>query len=861
MNKQQLANKIWESANKMRSKIEANEYKDYILGFIFYKFLSDKQVRFMQGKGATAEEIAQLSEDDAETVKYIQSNIGYFIAYKDLFSTWLAMGKSFDVSNVRDALSAFDRLIDPNYKKVFDNIFETLQTGLSKLGESSGSQTKAISDLLQLIKDIPMDGKQDYDVLGFIYEYLISSFAANAGKKAGEFYTPHEVSLLMSEIVAEHVKDRKEIQIYDPTSGSGSLLINIGRSVAKHMDDADNIKYFAQELKQNTYNLTRMNLVMRGILPSNITTRNGDTLEDDWPYFDESDPVGSYNPLYVDAVVSNPPYSQQWDPDGKDTDPRYARFGLAPKGKADYAFLLHDLYHIKPDGIMTIVLPHGVLFRGGEEGFIRKNLVEDNHIDAIIGLPANIFFGTGIPTIIMVLRQKRENTDILIIDASKNYAKVGKNNMLQASDIKRIADTVAARRDVPKFARVVSRAEVRDNDYNLNIPRYVDSAEPPESWDIYASMLGGIPITEVDELAAYWQAFPGLRHALFTTTGGEHVQVVGGDIQNIIDTHPDVQSFTQNYTQAFSGFDTWLSTRLLDGMETLSVSKELPLLAHEIFSRLEPLPLVDNYTAYQLLADQWAGIELDIELIQAEGFAATKAVDPHMVVKKKNGKDVEVQDGYQGRVLPFELVQQTLLHAETAALTQQQDRLALITGELQELLDSLSEDEKEEYSDALNDDNTAFLVNPLAKKVKELLKAQKASSYATDSPEHKLITALQLLSEEKELKKSAKASAAALHLRTKDTIEHLSNEQVYSLLEQKWIVPLTTGLEQLPVAVLATLTAKVQALAGKYATTLADVEKQIATTESELTTMLNDLTGSGTDMAGLAELKFLLGGK
>jgi type I restriction enzyme M protein len=232
-----------------------------------------------------------------------------------------------------------------------------------------------------------------------------------------------------------------------------------------------------------------------------------------------------------------------------------------------------------------------------------------------------------------------------------------------------------------------------------------------------------------------------------------------------------------------------------------------------------------------------------------------------MVVKKKNGKDIEVQDGYQGRVLPFELVQQTLLQTETAALTQQQNRLAQITAELQELLDSLSEDEKEEFSDALNDDNTAFLVNPLSKKVKELLAAQKASSYATDSPEHKLITALQLLNEEKELKKSTKASAAALHLHTKDTIEHLSDEQVYGLLEQRWIAPLTAGLQQLPVAVLANLTAKVQALAAKYATTLADVEKQIATTESELTTMLNDLTGSDTDMAGLDELKNLLGGK
>lgn len=503
MNKQKLASKIWESANKMRSKIEANEYKDYILGFIFYKYLSDKEVRFMKRQGATEEDIRNLSEEDSETVEFIQGNLGYFIAYKDLLSTWINMGKDFDVSNVRDALSAFSRLIEKDYKKVYKGIFETLETGLSKLGESSASQTKAISDLIQLIKDIPMDGKQDYDVLGFIYEYLISNFAANAGKKAGEFYTPHEVSLLMSEIVADHLKDRKEIQIYDPTSGSGSLLINIGRSISKHMDDENNIKYYAQELKQNTYNLTRMNLIMRGILPSNIKTRNGDTLEDDWPYFEDSDPIGTYNPLYVDAVVSNPPYSQNWDSEGKETDPRYARFGLAPKSKADYAFLLHDLYHVKPDGIMNIVLPHGVLYRGGEEGNIRRNLIENNHIDAIIGLPANIFFGTPIETIILVLKQKRDNTDVLIVDASNGYIKEGKNNKLQASDIKRIADTVATRINVPKYSRVVSKEEIRDNEYNLSIIRYVDSSEAPENWDLYSSMFGGVPKKELDNLSDY----------------------------------------------------------------------------------------------------------------------------------------------------------------------------------------------------------------------------------------------------------------------------------------------------------------------------------------------------------------------
>ena len=367
----------------MRSKIEANEYKDYILGFIFYKYLSDQEVKFLKENDFAEDDIKAVSEEDPETVEYIQQNIGYFIACENLFSTWLEMGRDFDVSNVRDALSAFSRLIHNSHKKVFENVFRTLETGLSKLGDSSGTQTKAISGLLQLIKEIPMDGKQDYDVLGFIYEYLIEKFAANAGKKAGEFYTPHEVSLLMSEIVANHLKDKNEIKIYDPTSGSGSLLINIGHCIAKYIEDDNNIKYYAQELKENTYNLTRMNLVMRGIKPDNIVTRNGDTLEEDWPYFDDNDPTNTYDPLYVDAVVSNPPYSQAWDPSGKEHDPRYNRFGLAPKGKADYAFLLHDLYHIKPDGIMTIVLPHGVLFRGGEEGEIRKNLIVKQAISTL----------------------------------------------------------------------------------------------------------------------------------------------------------------------------------------------------------------------------------------------------------------------------------------------------------------------------------------------------------------------------------------------------------------------------------------------------------------------------------------------
>lgn len=851
MNKQQLAAKIWESANKMRSKIEANEYKDYILGFIFYKFLSDKEVKYLKELGFTDADLPAVTEDQTEIVTDVQNKIGFFIAYENLFSTWLAKGSDFNVGNVRDALSAFSRLINPTHKKVFEKIFDTLQTGLSKLGDGAGSQTKAISDLIHLIKDIPMDGKQDYDVLGFIYEYLISNFAANAGKKAGEFYTPHEVSLLMSEIVADHLKDRTEIKIYDPTSGSGSLLINIGKSVAKHMGNGDQIKYYAQELKENTYNLTRMNLVMRGILPSNIVTRNGDTLEDDWPYFDESDPVGTYDPLYVDAVVSNPPYSQNWNPQDKENEPRYKEYGLAPKGKADYAFLLHDLYHIKPDGIMTIVLPHGVLFRGGEEGEIRKHLIENNKIDAIIGLPANIFFGTGIPTIIMVLKQKRENTDILIIDASKGFEKVGKNNKLRASDIKRIVDTVTGRKTIAKYSRVVSRDEVRKNDYNLNIPRYVDSSEKAESWDIYASMYGGVPVSEVEDLAEYWTAFPTLKDSLFSKKNSGYLLFVPDDIKAFILSHADTEAFESKFKTEFGDFAEYLRQKLITDMEHIPVSKEENTIATELFKRLSDVPLVDPYEAYQILDQNWAKIAVDLEIIQTEGTKSITVVDPNMVIKKKDNKETEVQEGWIGRVLPFELVQKELLSDDVTALKSAEDRLAAITSDFDSLLEELPEDEKSK--DFVNDDSTAFV--PAA--VKKALKAK------DEEPE--VLAILKkvdaLVNEEKSLKRDIKDNTASLQITTKKTIESLSEEDALALLSKKWIEPMVTEISALPLRIVDTLTAKLEALAKKYQTTFEDVEKEIADTEASLTAMIDQLTGSDFDMQGLLELKKLLGGE
>lgn len=859
MNKQQLAAKIWESANQMRSKIEANEYKDYILGFIFYKYLSDKLVRFAKDEDFSTADIRALSEDDAETVEYIKGNIGYFIAYPHLFSTWIEHKGDFDVSHVREALSAFSRLIHPNHKRLFEGIFKTLETGLSKLGDTAQKQTKAISELLQLIKDIPMDGKQGYDVLGFIYEYLISMFAANAGKKAGEFYTPHEVSVLISEIIAHHLKDRDTIQIYDSTSGSGSLLLNIGQSIAKHMADKDNIKYFAQELKENTYNLTRMNLVMRGILPGNIVTRNADTLEDDWPYFDDQDPANTYNPLYLDAVVSNPPYSQKWDPQHKDADPRYARFGLAPKSKADYAFLLHDLYHLKPGGIMAIVLPHGVLFRGGEEGAIRKQLIENDHLETIIGLPANIFFGTGIPTTILVLRQKRERSDVLIVDASKGFAKEGKNNKLRASDIKKIVDAVNGRVSVPHFSRLVPKTELQANDYNLNIPRYVESSEPAESWDLYASMFGGIPVSELDALADVWNAFPGLRATLFTDNGTPYVAPQVDDLAQATREHAEVQRYYEAFSAAFADFTPWLRGELVEQMLTLQVTRQEAIISAALFARLAPLPLIDRYHAYQILDDHWQPLAVDLEILQTEGFAAARVVDPNMVSKKKDGKDVEVQDGWKGRILPFELVQLTHHKPELEALRDKQASLAEITASLEETLEGFSEEDK--AHDTVNDAGDKFVAAAVAREAKALrAEAKRGGAFEVESYEAKIIQAADWLAEEKELKTTIKKDAAALHLKTKATIEDLTDAQVHELLERKWITPLMEALHGLPGQQIDGLTRKLDAFVQKYRITYADNAREIEQTEAALARMIEELDANEFDGKGLAELKALLAG-
>lgn len=872
MNKQQLANRIWASANNMRNKIEANEYKDYILGLIFYKFLSDTEVKyFKEVCGWEDDELPELVENYEDinmknAIAECQEHVGFFIEYKYLFSTWLN-DTSFSVQTLSEALSNFDRLMSDTYKSVYDGIFKTLREGLSKLGDNPSSQTKALKGLIKLIKDIPTDGSQDYDVLGYVYEFLISNFAANAGKKAGEFYTPHEVAMIMSEIVAEHHKDKESLEIYDPTSGSGSLLITIGKAVSKHIQGKNKVKYYAQELKENTYNLTRMNLVMRGIIPQNIVTRCADTLEEDWPIHEEGSEIDK--PLAVDAVVSNPPYSQHWDPKDKEMDARFANYGLAPKTKADYAFLLHELHHLKNDGILTIVMPHGVLFRGkapkiydkegnvlpmelreeGQaEGQIRANLIEKNNIDAIIGLPANIFFGTGIPTLIMVLKKNRGSEGVLIIDASKGFVKDGKQNKLRACDVKKIADTYRERKEIPGFSREVTRDEIRRNEYNLNIPRYVDSSEAPVKYDIYATMFGGIPDSEIADLREYWDAFPSLQAEVFQPMQDRPYSTV--KVDNIVETiqaNSHVQDFKSRFSAAFADLKTMLHQRLIDHVEDVKEVVESDNISADIFRRTEGLPLVDKYAAYQILADNWSGIMGDVEIIKTEGFGACNVVEAKTkMVKDKNGVEQEVADGLKGRIIPFDLVQKTLFQSDLDAIAALQSRVEAIDGELDAARDELlGMEDTDKYFDAEKDN--AFIS-------KEITTDSKPKADVEDDVKVQLKAIVALWDEKKAKNAQVKKDLLALEEKTIKTIEQLDMIGIKQFLELKWILPITSAIEALPDAIIQKLADAITALGAKYAVTYNDIERGIAESEQNLAALIGQLTGDEFAIKGLEAL-------
>lgn len=476
-NKQQLEQKLWAIADILRGSMDANEYKNYILGFIFYKYLSEKIVTFLN-KELEQDELTfkQAYETDDELKEILEKEsvkwLGYFLEPKYLFETIVEKAKinEFILEDLERALKKIgDSAAGSKSEDDFENLFEDVDLKSSKLGKTPDEKNKKISEVILKLSEIDFKLEDtERDILGDAYEYLIGQFASSAGKKAGEFYTPQEVSKILAKIVTTGKTKIKKA--YDPTCGSGSLLLRISKE-AKVAD------FYGQELNQTTYNLARMNMILHDIPFDVFDIKRGDSLEHP-----------QHIDMQFDAIVANPPFSAKWSSDKKfNEDPRFSEYGkLAPKSKADYAFVQHMIYHLSEDGCMAVVLPHGALFRGAAEEKIRTHLIKNkNYIDAIIGLPANIFYGTSIPTLIMVLKKCRNNEDdILFIDASQEYEKIKNQNKLRPEDIEKIVTTYKNREEIEKYSHKATIEEIEENDYNLNIPRYVDTFEEEEPIDL-----------------------------------------------------------------------------------------------------------------------------------------------------------------------------------------------------------------------------------------------------------------------------------------------------------------------------------------------------------------------------------------
>lgn len=474
---------LWSGADVLRGKMDANEYKTYLLGLVFYKYLSDSYLSKVYDllndakpdsleEAQTAYEEIMESEDAEELLEELKESLHYTLDPDMTYVSILKDAKN-NAFNREKLQAAFNRIEESD--ELFHGLFADVDLYSNRLGTGDQKQSATIAEVIKVLDDADLIHTEG-DVLGNAYEYLIGQFASETGKKAGEFYTPHGPAQILCRIAMAGQENKKGLQVYDPCMGSGSLML----SCRNYSTEPDFIKYYGQELMPSTYNLARMNMFLHGVLPENQHLRNGDTLDADWPTDEETE---------FDAVTMNPPYSANWSAaEGFKQDERFMDYGgkLAPKSKADYAFLLHGFYHLKQTGTMAIVLPHGVLFRGAAEGSIRKTLLENGSIYAVIGLPSNMFYNTSIPTCIIVLKKHREGRDVLFIDASKLFEKEKKQNVMKEEHIDHVLELYNNRKTVEKEAYLASYDDIVANDFNLNIPRYVDTTEEEEEIDLKA---------------------------------------------------------------------------------------------------------------------------------------------------------------------------------------------------------------------------------------------------------------------------------------------------------------------------------------------------------------------------------------
>jgi type I restriction enzyme M protein len=487
-----LGKTLWAIADDLRGAMNADDFRDYMLSFLFLRYLSnnyEEAAKKELGKDypnlASTDKRTPLSvwyaankDEVIEFEKQMRRKVHYVIQPKHLWSNITEMARTQNGELLVTLEAGFRYIENESFESTFQGLFSEINLNSEKLGKTSSERNKKLCTIIQKIADGIADFSSDSDTLGDAYEYLIGQFAAGSGKKAGEFYTPQQISTILSEIVTLDGQDptmgkkKKFEKVLDFACGSGSLLLNVRKRIKEN--DGSVGKIFGQEKNITTYNLARMNMLLHGMKDSEFEIFHGDTLENNWSMLNEMNPSKK---VVFDAIVANPPFSLRWEPnDTLADDFRFKSYGLAPKSAADFAFLLHGIHYLGDEGVMAIILPHGVLFRGGTEERIRTKLLKDNHIDTVIGLPSNLFYSTGIPVCILVLKKCKKKEDVLFINASEHYEKGKRQNTLSENHIQNIVETYKFRSESERYSRRVSMEEIEKNGYNLNISRYVSTS-------------------------------------------------------------------------------------------------------------------------------------------------------------------------------------------------------------------------------------------------------------------------------------------------------------------------------------------------------------------------------------------------
>ena len=845
---EELEARLWAGADRLRGSMDASRYKDYMLGLMFYKFLSEKTLeafKLTEGTQAVGEELRQeyaaaYAEDGKLLTDDLMQTPGFYILPDDLYDKWLLDIDSgaFELQNVIDALGRFERMIaGAKNAGDFMGLFSTMDLTDTALGANLKVRSENIRELIKLFADLHMLELQENDVIGDAYEYLIGQFAMESGKKAGEFYTPHQVSDVIARIIAHSLP--KLTSIYDPCVGSGSLLL----TVKYYLEDEvkKTLHYYGQEKNTATFNLTRMNLLLHDVKPDLMDIRNGDTLADDWP----EDPARPNEGRLFDAVAMNPPYSlKAWNKAGlKVSDPRFLIAGtLPPDNKGDYAFLLHGLYHLGEQGVMAIVLPHGVLFRGAAEGIIRERLLEKNCIDAVIGLPANLFTNTGIPVIIMVLKKNRPlGEPVLMIDASRGFVKEGKTNHLRERDIARIVDTYLSRQDIAGYSHLATRQEILDNGCNLNIPRYVENLDTEIPHDVDAHLLGGIPQRNLKAMEVLQTVVPDIMAHAFSELRPGYARMEGsmaglresilGDGRLAAEAgklRGEVDAYIGKYWAAFK--------ELGPGKQRNLVSLRAEML-QEVKDILSGHRFMDVYSGYQVIADLWAeSLDHDLKLMMGEGFyEAARSVEPNLVTKGSGDKKREEQDGWKGRVIPNDIVAEILYADRLAEIRAQEEKLQELNGELLDWVEKAgSEDsaEGEVLGDTLKEDKSAFDSKTLNAAWKEA---------ASESERQMLKAVRDCLEAIKKTSKKVKEMELSLKRDVEERYPRMTEEEIDRLLWRKWFANITEEISELVREPFERELDLLETILTRYGKTVGELDAEIAEQEKEFEALAAEL--------------------